>query len=226
MKDDHADQTGEHSADAPHQEFLVAAGGHHQHGEQRRRRIQDRGQSARDIGLPHHDQRERQHVVEQRDAEERPPARKPPRKGDPIDPQDRQQNQRRERHAKKDQRERRQFFQRNAVEKERSAPENRQHPEQRPVPAVNSMIAGFHGRSIVRDLLTPNRKRRFSPPDFRAAISSATRSRSFLLRRRPAHGLSRVHRPRPPRVPSGALRTTGSRPAPPRKRHPCGAAPP
>ena len=69
-----ADQPDDDTGDAARMQFFVAGSGHHQHGEHRRGRVQDRGQPAGDIGLSGDDQRERQDVVENRDGEERLPA--------------------------------------------------------------------------------------------------------------------------------------------------------
>ena len=141
MKNDHADQAGEHARRrAASSSFSSPASGHHHDGEQRRRGIQDRGQPARDIGLPDHDQRERQNVVEE--------ARSRKRAASPTSPaaslSDRSAapaagSMRRERHPQEDQRQRRQFAQRHAVEEERAAPQDREQAEQRPVPAINTM---------------------------------------------------------------------------------------
>ena len=74
MQDDDADQSGNHAGNAPRGEFFLAGRSHDRDGKQRRRRIEDRGEPARDIGLPGDDQRERQHIVEQRHREEWLPA--------------------------------------------------------------------------------------------------------------------------------------------------------
>ena len=118
MQDDDADQSGNHTGDAPRGKFFLAGRGHDRDGKQRRRRVEDRSKAARDIGLPGNDQRERQHVVEQRHRKERLPARQAPGKRQAIDPQPRQQDDRGNRDTQEYDGEGRQFPQYHAVEEE------------------------------------------------------------------------------------------------------------
>ena len=99
MENDHADQAYNDARDPPRVQLFLARHRHHNHREQRRRGVQDRGQPARDIGLPDHDQRERQHVVEKPDGDERPPLRQAGREADAVEPEQRQQHDRGERYT-------------------------------------------------------------------------------------------------------------------------------
>ena len=210
-------------------QFFLAGCRHHDDGEQRRRGVQDRGQPACDIGLSHHDQRERQHVVEKPDREKRLPARHACRETDPVKPQQRQQDdQRRERHAQEHHRQRRQFPQYQAVEEERTAPQDREQAEQRPVPGVNPIVVGGHYGSYLRLHADLFRARRAFPPDSRTFATRLFRPRhdldhlAFVVIGRV--GLCRGRRPAPRRGRPTVRLTAGSRPTPRHRPHPCAAA--
>ncbi len=231
VENDHADQARDDARDPPRVQLFLARHRHHDHREQRRRGVQDRGQPARNIGLPDHDQRERQHVVEKPDGDERPPARQAARETDAVEPQQRQQHDRGERHAQEHHRQRRQFLQHHAVEEERPAPQDREQAEQRPVAGVDRSVVGGHGGSYLRSQTALFRRAGSLPPDFRMQFAT----RLF----RPRHDLDHPafvvvgHLGLCPGV--GLDRGTadqrrvgaaGSRPVSPRRPHPCGEAPP
>jgi hypothetical protein len=114
--------------------FVGGQGMRHQHGEERRRRVEDRSQAAGDFLLAPEDQAERDRIVEQPHQQEIAPERDPARH--PLSDRENQQMQcrRGDRDAREHDGERRQRGDRDLGEEERSTPDDGKQDQQQPVP--------------------------------------------------------------------------------------------
>jgi hypothetical protein len=111
-----------------------------EHGEERRRGVEDRGETRRDVDLPPGDEREGNRVVEKPHAEERGPGGAIVREGRARDPQHSMQRERRQRHPCGDEEDRRDLPHRDAHEQERAAPQHRERQDHRPIAAAHDKI--------------------------------------------------------------------------------------
>jgi hypothetical protein len=117
-----------------------------QHGEQRRRGIEDRGDARGDVLLAADNEREGDGVVDEADAEEGSPDAPVGRQLQPHGPEQAQHQHRCHGNPPDDHREHRQFLHRHGIEEERAAPQQGQEKQPRPLGQGHRPV----GRNFVR----------------------------------------------------------------------------
>jgi hypothetical protein len=145
---DHQDRSGKADQNAgelgARRMFVTRADMRDHHPEERRRRVQDRGEAARDMGLAPREQRERDDVVQEGHAEQGAPDPRLPRQRHRNEAEHDIEDHGRDRDAQEHQCQRRQFVQDDAIEEEGPAPQHREGEEHRPFGAGHAAMDRRH----------------------------------------------------------------------------------